>query len=181
MSNAQLSKNYFELFGFPIDYDVDLLKLHACYKAIQQRVHPDRFSGQPEQQQRLAMQWASAVNDAYHVLKNPLSRSVYLLALKTGDDRFLERVKVSSEFLFEQMELREALAQLHSRAQAVEFEERLVDRVRRQEAGLKKLFQQIKVQSEQGGELESVAQTIQEYRYLSKLLEETQSKLKASE
>ena len=41
------SKNYFELFGLPLDYSVDTSALADSYRNLQRVVHPDRFASAP--------------------------------------------------------------------------------------------------------------------------------------
>ncbi|MGB2079630.1 MAG: Fe-S protein assembly co-chaperone HscB, partial [Vibrio sp.] len=55
---------------------------------------------------------AAEINDAYHVLKSPISRAEYLLALHDVDIRAEQQTMSDPEFLMTQMELREALSEL---------------------------------------------------------------------
>jgi molecular chaperone HscB len=48
--------NYFTLFAMPICFDLDLKRLSTNYRALQKITHPDKFAGQSEQQQLIAMQ-----------------------------------------------------------------------------------------------------------------------------
>ncbi|PJE79732.1 Co-chaperone protein HscB [invertebrate metagenome] len=106
MDNKQ---NYFELFQLPVSPDVDVRKLVPVYRQLQKTVHPDRFADANAQQQRLAIEYASYVNQAYETLKSPLERCKYLLML-AGHPVDMERNTVSdSAFLMQQMELRESL------------------------------------------------------------------------
>ena len=40
----KLTTNYFELFGLPVSYSVNLDKLSQSYRKLQQQFHPDRFA-----------------------------------------------------------------------------------------------------------------------------------------
>lgn len=100
-------KNYFELFDIPVSFIVDLNELGTRYRQLQQRVHPDKFVTSSAQERRLSIQYAARVNDAYQVLKSPLTRAQYLFELNAppGDiDSTLD-----NSFLIEQIELRETL------------------------------------------------------------------------
>ena len=46
--------------------------LDARWRALQAQVHPDRFAAEGAAAQRVAMQWAVRVNEAYRRLKDPL-------------------------------------------------------------------------------------------------------------
>jgi len=106
--------NYFELLKLPVGFQIDDKVLASHYQAIQMQVHPDRFAGASAQQQRLALQWASQVNEAYQTLKDPGARAAYLLKLLSGSEEWQNSGHVGALFLQEQMELHEALAMLVS-------------------------------------------------------------------
>ena len=55
------------------------------------------------------MQKAAQINDAYQVLKNPISRAEYLLVQHGEDIRGEQQTLQDPMFLMEQMELREEL------------------------------------------------------------------------
>ena len=55
------------------------------------------------------MQKAAQINDAYQVLKNPISRAEYLLVQHGEDIRAEQQTMQDPMFLMEQMELREEL------------------------------------------------------------------------
>lgn len=111
---VDLTKNYFELFELPVSCQVDQQRLSSQYRALQRAVHPDRFSGDDDRQQRLSIQYASHVNEAFNTLKQPLSRAIYLLKL-SGRDVDMERNTIMDPvFLMEQMELRESVADIKS-------------------------------------------------------------------
>ena len=56
---VDLAKNYFELFELPVSCQVDQQRLSSQYRALQRAVHPDRFAGDDDRQQRLSIQYAS--------------------------------------------------------------------------------------------------------------------------
>jgi len=51
------------------------------WRALQAEVHPDRFAAEGAAAQRIAMQWAVRVNEAYRRLKDPIKRAAYLCEL----------------------------------------------------------------------------------------------------
>lgn len=126
---VDLSKNYFELFELPVSCQVDQRRLSSQYRALQRAVHPDRFAGDGERQQRLSIQYASHVNEAFNTLKQPLPRVIYLLKL-AGRDVDMERNTImDAGFLMEQMALREAVADIKSTSNPEQEVERLADQV----------------------------------------------------
>ena len=102
-------QTHFELFGLPQSYALDRNQLDTAYRELQNAVHPDRFAAQPEAEQRVAMQWATQVNEAYQTLKHPVNRGVYLLHLQGIDVLDANNTKMAPAFLMQQMEWREAI------------------------------------------------------------------------
>ena len=110
------SKNYFELFGLPVGFEVDGAELANRYRELQRATHPDRFASGTEQEKRLSMQGASRINDAYETLKAPLLRARYLLELKGADVQAGSGNTADALFLMEQIELREELEAARDKA-----------------------------------------------------------------
>lgn len=108
--SSVLLNSYFELFGLPEQFDVDVSQLTASLRELQKAAHPDRYATAPEHERRVAMQYAAAINDAYRTLKDPIARARYLLERHGwgNDDRI--GPQPDTTFLMEQMEWREELA-----------------------------------------------------------------------
>jgi molecular chaperone HscB len=102
-------RNHFELFGLTPAYALDLEHLDRAYRDIQAEVHPDRFAHAGDTERRASMQMTTQVNEAYRTLKSPVQRAKYLLELNGVDVGFETNTAMPSEFLVEQMELREKL------------------------------------------------------------------------
>lgn len=105
-----LAQDHFALFGLPRRQALDAEQLELRYRDIQARVHPDKHAHLPDGERRMAMQWATLVNEAYQTLKDPLKRARYLLHLIGYDARLETNTAMPSEFLLAQIELREAVA-----------------------------------------------------------------------
>jgi molecular chaperone HscB len=104
-----LNENHFQIFGVPARFEVDLEGLETRYHELQREVHPDRFAGASQAEQRVSMQLATRVNEAYQTLKSPLRRAGYLLQLHGVDPEFETNTAMPAEFLTDQMERRERL------------------------------------------------------------------------
>ena len=102
-------QTYFQLFDLPATYALDRERLDTAYRELQNKVHPDKFAAQPEAEQRVAMQWATKVNEAYQTLKQPISRGVYLLQLQGIDAMAAHNTSIAPAFLMQQMTWREAI------------------------------------------------------------------------
>jgi molecular chaperone HscB len=104
-----LQQTYFQLFDLPERFRVDESKLDSRYRELQREVHPDRYAGASQAEQRVSMQLATRVNEAYRALRSPIDRARYLLSLRGVDPQLETNTAMPAEFLTEQMELREAL------------------------------------------------------------------------
>ena len=104
-----LTKSHYELFGLPEGYAIDAVALDAAYRSVQGAVHPDRFSGASDTERRIAMQFATRVNEAYRTLRDPVRRAAYLCALHGADPQVHSNTAMPATFLGQQMEWRERL------------------------------------------------------------------------
>ena len=105
----KLDSDDFELFGIDRRHALDRAALDARWRALQAEVHPDRFAVEGPAAQRLAMQWAVRVNEAYQRLKDPLRRGAYLCELNGAPIEAESNTAMDTGFLMQQMEWREAL------------------------------------------------------------------------
>ena len=109
--NPEFSRDHFDLLGLPLAYAVDAARLERGYRELQSQVHPDRFAAAPEAEKRVAMQWATRANEAYRTLRDPVDRARYLLHLKGYDTGEETNTAMPPDFLMQQMEWREAVAE----------------------------------------------------------------------
>ncbi len=105
----KLSDDDFTLFGLPQRHALDRANLDARRRELQAQVHPDRFAADGAAAQRLAMQWAVRVNEAYQRLKDPLARGAYLCQLRGVPVDAERNTAMPAAFLMQQMSWREAL------------------------------------------------------------------------
>ena len=127
-----LADDDFTLLGLAPRQKLDRADLDARRRDLQARVHPDRFAAEGAAAQRLAMQWAVRVNEAYQRLKDPLTRAAYLCQLRGVPVDAERNTAMPAAFLMQQMEWREALEEANT-AGAVQA---LDDRVAALERGL---------------------------------------------
>ncbi len=105
----RLDSDDFALFGLTPRFAIDRHELDAQWRRLQAEVHPDRFASEGAATQRVAMQWAVRVNEAYRRLKDPLARGAYLCALRGVPIDGERNTAMPAAFLVQQMEWREAL------------------------------------------------------------------------
>jgi molecular chaperone HscB len=102
-------QNHFELFGLSPAFLLDKDALQTAYREIQSRVHPDRFAHAGDAERRASLQWTTRVNEAYRVLQDPVQRAKHILELNGVDVGFETDTKMPTDFLLQQLEMREEL------------------------------------------------------------------------
>jgi molecular chaperone HscB len=162
------SQTHFELFGLPQAYALDRDRLDAAYRELQNTVHPDRFAAQPEAEQRVAMQWATQVNEAYQTLKHPVNRGVYLLRLQGIDALDASNTRMAPAFLMQQMEWREAIeaARADKSADALDA---LSDDLR---AAHRRIEAQLTGLIDTAHDYEAASESVRQLRFMDKLIAE---------
>ena len=170
---SDLGKNYFELFGLPSTFDLDVTDLAARYRELQRRFHPDRFASASEPERRLSLQLTAQVNAAFQTLKDPVARARYLLGLQgidTGEDT---DTAMDTAFLMEQMELRESLAEARA---AADRHARLAGLRQRVEEDLEKRSAQLRAHFTENSEPARLQarNLVREMQFLQKLAHEVE-------
>ena len=105
------SRNHFELFGLPARFRLDTGALDEAYRRLQSEVHPDRHARGTDADKRVALQTSARVNEAYRVLREPITRAEYLLSLHGIDPRDETDTQFPLDFLERQLERREQAAE----------------------------------------------------------------------
>jgi molecular chaperone HscB len=111
---ASITSDDFTLFGLLQQQALDRTLLDARRRELQAEVHPDRFAADGATAQRLAMQWAMRINEAWQRLKDPLKRAAYLCELRGVPIDAHRNTTMPADFLRQQMAWREALAEATS-------------------------------------------------------------------
>jgi molecular chaperone HscB len=165
------STDHFERFGMPRSFDMDLGLLDSRYRELQRSVHPDRFASAGEAERRLSMQQATAINEGYQVLKDPLKRGRYLLELSGYNPGAEPHTTRDAAFLMEQMELREALGEVRGSSDPFAALESIMDRIA---ADIVNLQSQLRENFGRGSatDLESAADTLMKMQFFRRLQEE---------
>src|SRR5262245_16171115 len=135
-----LQSTDFELFDIPPRFAQDRGTLDARWKTLQAEVHPDRFADQGAAAQRVAMQWAVRVNEAYQRLKDPLKRAAYLCELHGAPIQAEKNTAMPPEFLVQQLEWRETLDDIDHPERLDELAEQVARYERRLLSDLQKLI-----------------------------------------
>ncbi|MEE2756774.1 MAG: Fe-S protein assembly co-chaperone HscB [Myxococcota bacterium] len=106
--------SHFERLDIGQSYHVDVGELAERHRRLQRQFHPDRHASRSDMERRFSLEHATALNDAFRVLKDPVKRAEYMIGLR-GLDMTDERnqVKLPPMFLMEMLELREAIDELN--------------------------------------------------------------------
>jgi molecular chaperone HscB len=168
------SKNYFDLFGLPVGYIVDVSSLADRYRDLQRVVHPDRYAQATEKERRLSLQGASLINEAFETLKDPVARAAYLLSLYGVEMDSLNESTQDMAFLMQQMTLREELEILRSASGPYEEVLDLSDRIRKQITDLVARMA-VLFETPATEQLEDAREIVRKMRFLQKLRTEIEA------
>jgi molecular chaperone HscB len=160
-AQRRLSDDDFALFDLPRRFDLDRNDLDSRWRALQTSVHPDRFVSQGPAAQRLAMQWAVRVNQAYARLKQPLARAAYLCELMGAGVDAQNNTAMPPVFLAQQMAWRQALDE----AEGVAAVQALHDEVAAQESVM---LAQLAVLLDQHGDAPAAAAQVRALMFVTR-------------
>ena len=164
--------NHFSTFDLAPAFAVDSTQLASRYRDLQTAVHPDRFVNATDAEKRIAMERAVQINEAFTTLKDPVRRAMHLLSLVSIDGMDEKNTAMPFDFLAEQIEWREALAD----AKLKEDEDRLEDMASELAGMLASLGDTF--EAAYRGEHFTVATTLaRKMRFVQKLIEEAESAL----
>lgn len=171
-----MHQDYFALFGLARSQGLDVDALDALYRDIQAQVHPDKHAHLSPAEQRMAMQWATRVNEAWQTLRDPLRRARYLLQLAGHDIALESNTAMPASFLMAQMELRERVAEARARKDADALD--LLHReIKKTLFGEHALLGQLL----DAGEMIRSAEVVRQLMFYQKLREEIENALEAVE
>ena len=126
-NRMKLQDDDFTLFGLPQRMALDRAELDRQWRALQATAHPDRFVSEGAAAQRVAMQWAVRINEAYARLKDPLKRAAYLCELRGVHIDATSNTAMPPAFLMQQMTWREALDDAADVAAVEHLDEQVAD------------------------------------------------------
>lgn len=162
----------FQLFGLPVQFDLNAEQLHQQYRTLAAQFHPDRFAAASAFEQKQAMMMSAAINQAYEQLSHPLNRAAELLRAQNIDADAPEHTSFAPEFLMQQMQWRETLMD----AQMEQDEAAMLALDTEIAAEQQTLLIQLRQAFEQQ-QYESAAQLVRQGRFLDKMRQEIASAL----
>ena len=164
----------FALFGLPELFALDEADLAQRRRTLLAQVHPDRFATGGASAQRVAMQWAVRVNEAYARLKDPLKRAAYLCELHGSPIGAEDNTAMPPEFLMQQMAWREALDDASTRP-AVEAISGELDAHRRQ------AYADLARSLDEATEYTGAAQQVRALMFVERFADDVSTRLESTE
>ncbi|MBU1424349.1 MAG: Fe-S protein assembly co-chaperone HscB [Gammaproteobacteria bacterium] len=171
MYAADFQQDFFRLFNLPSRFQIDSTALEQGYLALQAQVHPDKSAHLSEHERRMAMQWATRVNEGYQILRSPLNRARYLLSLRGVDTQEESNTAMPIDFLMQQMEWREALEETRHTKNITALEE--LERRLQHEVLI--LQQQLAADIDETHDYAAASGIVRKLKFLEKLAEEISS------
>lgn len=113
-----MTQNYFEIFNFPVQFNIDLNKLQKSYRLIQAEIHPDKFVSASKIEKHQSLIKSTEVNDAYQTLKDPIKRAKYLIKINLKSEQ--NNSALPPDFLMQQMEWEEHLESIWEQKKELE-------------------------------------------------------------
>lgn len=102
-------RSHFDLFDLKPAFAIDRAALEQSYRDLQSLVHPDRHAAAGDAQRGASLRMATDVNEAYRTLRDPVQRAKHLLELNGVDVAFETNTQMPTDFLMQQLEMREEL------------------------------------------------------------------------
>ncbi|WP_455376678.1 co-chaperone HscB [Kaarinaea lacus] len=172
MTTAGNTQNYFEIFGVPEFYDLDLAELSSRFRKLQSAIHPDKYASASDMERRLSVQKSALINEAYLALKSPLERARYMLKLRGVDLSGETSTTMAPDFLMQQMELREELEQVKRSQDPLSRLEEVTGKIN------KILDQQKQIVSglfaDKNSDLDKIADYVRRMQFICKLKQEVE-------
>jgi molecular chaperone HscB len=114
------------------------------------------------------MQWAARANEAYRTLRDPVGRARYLLLLKGFETGEETNTSMPADFLMQQMEWREAVAEASAGGNAARLEE-VRRNLREERAGMLRMLERA---IDADSNYDAGCSLVRKLRFLEKLDEE---------
>lgn len=175
--SIDLQQDFFALFGLPRRFRIDEAALELAYHDLQGQVHPDRYANLPDVEKRLSMQWATRVNEGFRTLRKPLARAQYLLELAGIDVGLHTNTAMSSAFLMEQMEWREAVEEARAAGESEELTQ-LHHRLRQHS---REVFDELEHAIDERQDFNAGAEIVRRLMFMEKIQHEIDDALEALE
>jgi molecular chaperone HscB len=149
--------DFFSFFGMARKLNLDVKALEREFYTLSRKLHPDMYARADSREQQWALEKSSQLNDAYRTLRDPISRTEYLLKLEGVDleeqsKSATERARatgqekkqvVPPELLEEVFELNMQLEEARMNKQMGESDEQLANDLRATKQNLESKYREL--------------------------------------
>jgi len=113
--------NYFEFFGLPVSFHVDISALRSVFLRNSKKYHPDFHTLSSESEQAKMLEFSTVNNEAFKTLSDPDKRIHYVLEISGLLGEEANHPGLSQEFLMEMMDINENLMELEFESDAARY------------------------------------------------------------
>ena len=170
----RVDQNAFETLGLEPRFDLDEKRLAERHRALSGKLHPDRYSGRPASERRMALDRAIQVNEAYRQLRDPVRRAEALLKAKGVPVGELKEPQASPALLMEMMEVRESLDEARQKKD-LDRVGVLGDEMRGRETAIMQRLSQAFSDADDSEQLQAALPILGELRYVRRFFEELEA------
>jgi molecular chaperone HscB len=158
----------FAILGLSRSFDVDLNATEKRHRELSRALHPDRYADAGAAERRLTLSKAIEVNEAWRIVRDPITRAeaLFTLAGITVGER--NEPKASPDLLMEAMDRREALAEARAKKDLAAID-RLAGQV---DARRSDVEARLRAGFARGGKLDALVPLLGELRFHRRFLEE---------
>ena len=162
----------FETLGVDARFDLDLVALSQRHRDLSRALHPDRYTGAPAAERRMALGRAIDVNEAYRALRDPIRRAEALVRRAGAPVGETSEPKPPAALLMEMMDVREELSDA-ARAKDLGRVAKLAESMRaREEETLGRLGAAFDAAGNDRGKNAEILPVLGELRYIRRFLDE---------
>jgi molecular chaperone HscB len=104
--------DYFAMFEIPRKLWIEMGALEQKFLQLTWKLHPDNFVNATPAEREISLKRSSELNDAYRILRDPVARVEYLLAIEGARKEGHNKQQAPPELLEEVFELNESLDEL---------------------------------------------------------------------
>lgn len=175
--------DYYRFLGIDRKLTIDPAALEQRFYDLSRLLHPDRYTRKPATERQYSLEATALLNDAYRVLRDPVSRAEYVLkrsGLETSEPR---SKNVAPELIEEVFELNMALEELRegeqsARPQLEVARDKFVAMQKQADQALEDLFEEYDA-SQATTVLAEIRNVLDRRRYIHNLVVEVEKALVA--
>jgi len=168
------SSDYFDAFELPRSLNLNRKDLEDRYYRFSRQFHPDLFARRAEKERNYSLEASAVLNDAWRVLRDPVSRAQYVLKREGFDIGEQGTKDVPPELLEEVFELNMLLEEQPDASELEKVRLKFEGMRDETDAELKALFP-VWDASHQRETLEAIRKVLNRRKYITNLIARTEN------